>query len=390
MSTAVAVAVQPQTPTTFTLGTRKSNLALIQTQHVRSVLQRMHPGQEYDFRIETMSTIGDRNQMTPLHLLSPFSSLQPAKSLWTDELEHALELGQFDLIVHSLKDVPTTLQAGFEMACMLEREDPRDALVVKEGLPYKRLEDLPDGSVVGTGSVRRVAQLKRAFPKLVFEDMRGNLNTRLAKLDSPTSPFSALILAVAGLTRVSLSSRITCPLSAPTLMHAVSQGALGVEIRSGDERLRTALQGMGHWPTEWRCGAERGLLRVLEGGCSVPVGVESELIEGGDGEVVEFGLESADESAKDSPMIWQSGKGKTASLKLHACVTATDGSKHVLHTPKPVVIKSYREAVKWGEMCAATLRDSGAKEILDGIEVVRKEMEKRDMQEAMAESHKLK
>ena len=159
--------------TSFVLGTRKSNLALTQTHLVADSLSALHPS--YDFSVEWMTTVGDRNQQTPLHLLTPYSQQQPAKSLWTDELEARLMSGGFDLIVHSLKDVPTTLKPGCEIACMLRREDPRDAFVVKAGLGYKSLDDLPDGAVVGTGSVRRVAQLKRAYPKLVFEDMRGNL-----------------------------------------------------------------------------------------------------------------------------------------------------------------------------------------------------------------------
>jgi hydroxymethylbilane synthase len=124
-----------------------------------------------NFPVEYMTTLGDRNQYTPLHLLTPYSQAQPAKSLWTDELEARLVNGGFDLLVHSLKDVPTTLKEGCEIGAMLKREDPSDVVVVKDGLEFKTLEDLPEGSVVGTGSVRRVAQLKRAFPGLRFEDM---------------------------------------------------------------------------------------------------------------------------------------------------------------------------------------------------------------------------
>jgi hydroxymethylbilane synthase len=166
----------------YTVGTRKSALALIQTHLIADALIALHPGTV--FPVEHTTTIGDRNQSTPLHLLSPYSSSQPAKSLWTDELEALLAAGKFDLLVHSLKDVPTTLKAGFEIGACYEREDPRDAFVVREGLEYKRLEDLPEGSVVGTGSVRRVAQLKRAFPGLVFEDMVCFRASSLAFADS--------------------------------------------------------------------------------------------------------------------------------------------------------------------------------------------------------------
>lgn len=154
---------------TFTVGTRKSALALIQTQLIATHLKSAHAN--LDFPVHSSSTLGDRNQTTPLHLLSPYSSSQPAKSLWTDELEVLLAEGQFDMIVHSLKDVPTTLKDGFELGCCFQREDPRDAVVMREGSRYRSLAELPDGSVVGTGSVRRVAQLKRAYPNLRFEDM---------------------------------------------------------------------------------------------------------------------------------------------------------------------------------------------------------------------------
>lgn len=162
----------PETPHTtdlFILGTRKSNLALIQTHLVASELSSLRP--EAEFAVESMTTVGDRNQQTPLHLLTPYSQQQPAKSLWTDELEARLMDGHFDLLVHSLKDVPTTLKEGCEIGAMLKREDPRDCLVVRKGLSYGSLKELPEGAVVGTGSVRRVAMLKRAFPGLKFEDM---------------------------------------------------------------------------------------------------------------------------------------------------------------------------------------------------------------------------
>lgn len=174
----------------FTLGTRKSQLALVQTHLVADALTLAHtralsskmPGTDTDsgsglaggnvqFKVESMTTVGDKNQTTPLHLLTPYSQQQPAKSLWTDELEARLMSGHFDLLVHSLKDVPTTLKDGCEIGAILTREDPRDCLVVKAGRSERTLEDLETGSVVGTGSVRRVAQLKRAFPGLRFEDM---------------------------------------------------------------------------------------------------------------------------------------------------------------------------------------------------------------------------
>ncbi|WVN85399.1 porphobilinogen deaminase [Cryptococcus depauperatus CBS 7841] len=439
---ALILAMKSQT-NTFVLGTRKSNLALVQTGHVADDLRKLHSGagskfgqlqidgeegeqgivpfvHPYTFTVESMTTVGDRNQTTPLHLLSPYSSTQPAKSLWTDELEARLTNGHFDMLIHSLKDVPTVLKDGCEIGCMVKRHDPRDALVVKACLPYKTLDDLPDGSVVGTGSVRRVAQLRRAYPKLVFEDMRGNLNTRLSKLDRPDSPFAALILAISGLERLGMAHRATSPLSSPILMHAVGQGALAVEIRSGDSRVRNCLRGLGHWPTEWSCGAERGCLRVLEGGCSVPVGVESELVELDEEEIAAHPelLDGAEEPYKDeretplqedSPMLWFSGlvdtssaptpstptfsshslpplRTRLAKLMLKSCVTSTDGTKHVLFVPPPVIVRSYRQAERFGEDCARKLRAIGAGEILDEINRLRKERELRDLENAIERS----
>lgn len=153
----------------LTVGTRKSNLALIQTHQVADKLAEANPG--VSFSVMDMTTVGDRNQTTPLHLLAPYNSNQPAKSLWTDELEGALLDGRMDLLVHSCKDVPTVLRDGCEIAALLERHDPRDAFVVKRGLDYKSLDDLPAGSIIGTGSVRRIAQLRRAYPHLKFNDM---------------------------------------------------------------------------------------------------------------------------------------------------------------------------------------------------------------------------
>lgn len=164
-----APATEASAGPSFTVGTRKSNLALIQTQYVADSLAAANSGTS--FPVAHMTTKADANQTTPLHLLAPYSSTTPAKSIWTDELESALLDGRFDILVHSCKDVPTLLREGCEIACLLERHDPRDALVIKAGLDYKSLDELPEGSVVGTGSVRRVAQLKRAYPGLRFEDM---------------------------------------------------------------------------------------------------------------------------------------------------------------------------------------------------------------------------
>jgi hydroxymethylbilane synthase len=162
----------PSKDRSYALGTRRSELALVQTHIVQSQLSARFPSTT--FTVQAMSTLGDRNQTTPLHLLTPYSQQQPAKSLWTDELESRLLSQDLDMLVHSLKDVPTSLKEGCEVGVMLEREDPRDAFVARAGAPWKGLEDLANGAVVGTGSVRRVAQLKKRFPHLKFEDMVGS------------------------------------------------------------------------------------------------------------------------------------------------------------------------------------------------------------------------
>ncbi|CBQ70538.1 related to HEM3-porphobilinogen deaminase [Sporisorium reilianum SRZ2] len=238
------------------------------------------PLRPHAFPITSMSTAGDQNLRSPLYVIGG-----EGKAIWTKELEVALEQGAVDAIVHCLKDVPTALPKGLELAAILEREDPRDALVVKAGLPYKVLDELPVGSVIGTSSVRRVAQLRRRYPHLVFSDVRGNINTRLAKLDAPNGPYTALILAAAGLVRLNLHSRITAFLSSPVLLHSVGQGSLAIEVRTPpegadpttnrDARIRELIRSIGDWRATFRNEAERALLRELEGGCSIPVGVET-------------------------------------------------------------------------------------------------------------------
>ncbi|KAF8167868.1 porphobilinogen deaminase, dipyromethane cofactor binding domain-containing protein [Crassisporium funariophilum] len=327
-------------PRTFTLASRASQLAQVQTNIVLASLQELFPpasdgGSAPSFTTSFMATAGDKNQSQALYLIG-------GKALWTKELEVALKERHVDMLIHSLKDVPTTLPDGCILGAILEREDPVDSLVVKRGESWKTLEDLPSGSVVGTSSIRRVAQLKRKYPHLKFLDVRGNLNTRLAKLDAPDGPYAALILAKAGLVRLGLVDRVTSDLSPPTLYHAVSQGALGIEVRSDDTEAIELCKKLTHRETLWKCGAERACLRVLEGGCSVPVGVASDLSAGEDGEV----------------------------LTLTGCVTAIDGQVHVEHTLTQVV-KTLEDATRVGEKLAKILMESGAKKILDDINVDR-------------------
>lgn len=322
--------VVPNAPRKFILASRASTLAQIQTNAVCDTLKAAFP--DAAFETSFMTTGGDHNQSQALYLLG-------GKALWTKELEVALKEGVVDMLVHCLKDVPTALPEGCEISGTLEREDPVDSLVVKKGLPYTKLEDLPDGSVVGTSSVRRVAQLKRLFPKLVFRDVRGNLHTRLAKLDAEDGPYAALVLAKAGLLRLDWHDRISSDILPPTLFYAVGQGALAIETRIGDTASRALVRGIVHWQTEWRCAAERACLRMLEGGCSVPVGVSTELVE---------------------------ATGSDPTLKIIGCVTALDGSHHVQHSIEEQVA-SYEAAEEVGVRLAKVLMESGARAILDDI-----------------------
>ncbi|OBT55830.1 porphobilinogen deaminase [Pseudogymnoascus sp. 24MN13] len=245
------------TTNTVNIGTRRSKLALIQAQIVHDALKAAHPDTE--FKIHAMATMGDKNQVTPLHSFG-------AKSLWTFEL------------VHGLLD-------GCKIGAITSRENARDVVVMKPSLPYKSIAELPAGSVVGTSSVRRIAQIARKFPSLKFKDVRGNLGTRLEKLDAEDGEYACLILAAAGLERVGLADRITQHLDSKTpgggILHAVGQGALGIEIRSDDAKTQSLLTKLIDNDALLACLAERSLLRTLEGGCSVPIGVETEWVEKG-------------------------------------------------------------------------------------------------------------
>lgn len=252
------------------IGTRKSELALVQTEIVRNCLQTTFP--QYEFVAVPMSTTGDR-------ILNVALSKIGEKALFTKELEVALEDGRVDLVVHSLKDLPTVLPEGMYLGAVMEREDPNDALVLAPKFEGHTLASLPAGSVIGTSALRRVAQLKRRYPHLVYKDVRGNLNTRLAKLDNPEGEYAAIILAVAGLVRINKGDRISSIISSKESLHAVSQGALGVECRANDKDTQALLDVLNHHPTRTMCLAERALMRRLEGGCTVPIGVNSHIKE---------------------------------------------------------------------------------------------------------------
>jgi hydroxymethylbilane synthase len=253
---------------TIRIGSRKSQLALVQTYWVQAELQKHFPDRQ--FEVETMSTQGDKILDVALAKIGD-------KGLFTKELEVSMIEGLTDLAVHSLKDLPTHLPEGLILGCVTEREDPADALVVNEKFKDKQLDTLPAGSVIGTSSLRRLAQLRHHFPHLTFKDVRGNVNTRLAKLDG--GEYDGIILAVAGLTRLGMSDRIHQAIPAELSLHAVGQGALGIEIRDGDSEILDVIKVLEHIPTRDRCLAERAFLRELEGGCQVPIGVNT-VVEG--------------------------------------------------------------------------------------------------------------
>ena len=238
---------------------------MVQTHWVRDELQRAHPG--LTISIEAMATQGDKILDVALAKIGD-------KGLFTKELEAQMLVDRADIAVHSLKDLPTNLPQGLILGCISEREDPADALVVHAKHSDKTLATLPEGAVVGTSSLRRLAQLRHHYPQLSFKDVRGNVITRLEKLDS--GEFDCLILAAAGLGRLGLAGRIHELIDPAISLHAVGQGALGIECRDGDTAVLELIRVLEHRPTALRCRAERAFLRELEGGCQVPIGVNTQ------------------------------------------------------------------------------------------------------------------
>mmetsp|Transcript_19902 Transcript_19902/g.39063 ORF Transcript_19902/g.39063 Transcript_19902/m.39063 type:complete len:390 (+) Transcript_19902:192-1361(+) len=255
------------------IGSRKSDLAMIQTWHVENLLTTKHAG----LRVEVQKGVQSFGDKVLGESLKTLAAKTPG--LFTKELEAGLLDGQYDAVVHSLKDMPTTLPEGLVLAGITEREDPHDALVVHEKYRGKGgFECLPEGAIVGTSSVRREAIIRRDYPHLEVRICRGNVNTRLAKLDA--GDFDAIVLAVAGLKRLgpSFEARIEQILTPPKFMYGVSQGALGLQCRADDKRTIELLKSIEHPETAARCLAERALLRTLQGGCQVPLGVATEIL----------------------------------------------------------------------------------------------------------------
>ena len=307
-------------PRTIRIGSRKSQLALVQTYWVQAQLQKSFP--DITFEVHTMSTQGDKILDVALAKIGD-------KGLFTKELELSMINKDIDFAVHSLKDLPTNLPAGLTLAAITERENPADAVVLHEKYKGEKLETLPPGVVIGTSSLRRLAQLRHQFPHFTFKDVRGNLITRMAKLDA--GEYDALILAVAGLERLEMSDRIHQVLTPEISLHAVGQGALGIECRADDTEVIALLKAIEHPQTRDRCLAERSFLRVLEGGCQVPIGVNTAI------------------------------NGHELTLK--GLVASVDGQQIV----KDTVIGAAADAEKLGAELASILRKQGATEILEKI-----------------------
>ncbi|WP_109480978.1 hydroxymethylbilane synthase [Paraburkholderia sp. C35] len=247
----------PTPPTTLVIASRESRLAMWQAEHVRCALHKLYPS--CDVKILGMTTRGDQ-------ILDRTLSKVGGKGLFVKELENALADGRADLAVHSLKDVPMELPDGFALSTIMEREDPRDAFVSSQ---YDSLAALPPGSVVGTSSLRREAMLRARYPELVVKPLRGNLDTRLAKLDR--GDYAAIILAAAGLKRLGLGDRIRALLDPTDSLPAAGQGALGIEIRADRADLAAWLAPLHHEHTATAVEAERMVSRSLGGSCEVPL-----------------------------------------------------------------------------------------------------------------------
>lgn len=305
------------TNTPIRIATRKSPLALWQAHYVKEALEAAHPGLVVE--LVTMVTKGDVILDTPLAKVG-------GKGLFVKELEVAMLEGRADLAVHSMKDVPVDFPPGLGLVTICEREDPRDAFVSNH---YESIEQLPAGATVGTCSLRRQCQLQEARPDLIIKELRGNVGTRLGKLDA--GDYDAIILAAAGLKRLELESRIRAYIEPEQSLPAVGQGAVGIECRLDDERLLGLLEPLNHADTHTRVAAERAMNLTLEGGCQVPIGSYA-LLEG--------------------DQLW-----------LRALVGEPDGSKIVRGE-----IRGHRsEATQLGTTLAKQLLDDGAKAILERL-----------------------
>ncbi len=313
------------------IATRESRLALWQAEHVKALLE-----SRLGWQVELlgMTTLGDQ-------ILDRSLSKVGGKGLFVKELETALLDGRADLAVHSLKDVPMDLPAGFALACVLEREDPRDAFVSNQ---HASLAALPVGAVVGTSSLRRLVILKSLRPDLRIEPLRGNLDTRLRKLDE--GHYDAIVLAAAGLKRLGLASRIRATFEPDTMLPAAGQGALGIEVRADRQDLIDALALLAHQPTWLAVTAERTVSRAMGGSCSMPLAAFTR-----DLTTDNLLLEAAWGDPGDA------GPDAVQNVAQSAAPTATAPLVRVQHQ---ALVRDFAEAQALGEHVAALLRAGGA------------------------------
>jgi len=303
----------------FVIGSRGSKLALWQAEWVRAKISALHP--EAEVHIEIIRTSGDVLRDAPLAVIG-------GKGVFTKELEEALLDRRIDIAVHSLKDLPTVVCEGLVITAITEREDPRDALVLRADLPreFASIKNLPGGAVVGTSSPRRLAQLKHFRRDLVIKELRGNVDTRLRKLDA--GAYDAVVLASAGLRRLGFDARISAPLAPEEMLPAVGQGALGVEIRADEHAIISLVAHLNHPATRAACTAERALLRALGGGCQLPIAAHATM--GGD------------------------------MLRLEGLVASVSGDQLIRDSADSHV----SEAAEIGEKLAARIRERGADSLL--------------------------
>jgi len=297
------------------IGTRGSYLALTQTHWVRKQILDRFPDLEISIRV--IRTSADEDQVTSLRQ-------QPNTGVFVKEIEHALISREIDLAVHSMKDVPTVIPDPLEIGVVPVREDARDALIARSRID--RLDDLPEGAIVGTGSIRRQAQLLARRPDLQMGDIRGNVDTRLRKLKE--GEFDAIILACAGLHRVGLQDEITLPLSFEYMLPAPGQGALALEIRKNDGRVFNYTSFLHHQPTALAVAAERQFLRRMGGGCNSPIAVH--------------------------------GRFERGLLHLEGLVSSADGREVLRNT----CVHGPHQAEEAGDALASSLLGQGGKDLL--------------------------
>jgi len=299
------------------IGTRSSKLALWQANYIAECIRTQYP--EIEVSLCHIMTTGDKILDVPLAKIG-------GKGLFTKELENAMLASEIDLAVHSLKDMPTELPTGLLLAAITERVDPGDALISPK---YKTIDNLPQGAKIGTSSLRRKAQLLKYRPDLRISDLRGNLDTRLKKME--TEELDGIILAVAGLKRLGWQDLITQILPREICLPAVGQGALAIEARSDDEEVRTILNFLNHQETRWAVEAERSYLSEVEGGCQIPIGVYSYI--------------------------------EQDSLILEAAILSVDGTQQIRKTISGIP----REGITLGRTLAQDMLASGGREILQEL-----------------------